>query len=161
MSYEKSPDYGGKDPTIGGVLFALFLVVAAVAAFLGWLAIAPAADAQEVKSLYWSDGDSGRFDGKEFRLADVDAPETGNGASGAKCEQERAKGYKAKEFMVELTRVGRIIATPVGEVDRYGRHVLNLSVNGKNVAVEGKNAGHLRSWRHEGSKAVEPKPNWC
>ena len=160
MSYEKSPDYGGKEPTLGGVLLIIFLVAAVVIAILAWSSLAPA-EAQTVKSLYWSDGDSGRIDGKDFRLANVDAPETGSGDKGARCEQERAKGYKAKEFMVELTRSGKITVTKTYDVDRYGRQVLDLAVNGKDLATAGKVAGQLRSWRHKGSKPQEPKPNWC
>ena len=44
-----------------------------------------------VTDLYSSDGDSGRANRVKFRLADIDAPETGGvGApGGAKCEAER------------------------------------------------------------------------
>jgi len=58
------------------------------------------------KSMYWSDGDRGRIDGMKFRLAaNIDAPEIGGvGArGGAKCGEERALGYEAKAFMIELT----------------------------------------------------------
>ena len=53
---------------------------------------------QTVNEIYWSDGDSGRINGMKFRLANVDAPETGGvGArGGAKCEAERVLGYIAK-----------------------------------------------------------------
>ena len=49
----------------------------------------------------------------KFRLANVDAPETGGvGArGGAKCEFERELGYDAKEFMVELTRSADLVIT--------------------------------------------------
>lgn len=59
-----------------------------------------------VQEIYWSDGDSGRIDGTRFRLADIDAPETGGvGArGGAKCEGERELGFAAKEAIVEMTR---------------------------------------------------------
>ena len=61
------------------------------------------------KTIYWSDGDSGRIDGMPFRLADIDAPETGGvGArGGAKCESERELGFAAKAWVVELTRTSR------------------------------------------------------
>ena len=59
--------------------------------------------------IYWSDGDSGRIDGMPFRLADIDAPETGGEGArgGAKCESERELGFAAKAWVVELTRTGR------------------------------------------------------
>ena len=73
--------------------------------------------------IYWSDGDSGRIDGMKFRLANVDAPETGGvGArGGAKCEAERVLGYVAKEFVVQLTRTEPLEITTTYGKDRYGR----------------------------------------
>ena len=69
---------------------------------------APAShEVTSASTIYWSDGDSGRLDGMDFRLADIDAPETGGvGAAigGAKCENERMLGYEAKAYMVEITR---------------------------------------------------------
>jgi len=62
-----------------------------------------------IKSIYWSDGDSGRINGSlKFRLNDIDAPETGGvGAAvgGAKCEAERAKGYESKAWAVAFTKM--------------------------------------------------------
>ena len=45
-------------------------------------------------SIYWSDADSGRLGKLKFRLANVDAPETGSmkQRGGAKCEYERELG---------------------------------------------------------------------
>ena len=77
-------------------------------------------------SIYWSDGDSGRIDGMKFRLANVDAPETGGvGAiGGAKCEFERELGFEAKEFMVDLTRNADLVITSNSGADRYDREVM-------------------------------------
>lgn len=114
-------------------------------------------------SIYWSDGDSGRLDGVKFRLANVDAPETGSigNPSGAKCDAELAKGYEAKAFMAALTRDGEIrIDNDYGE-DRYGRLVVDLSVNGEDVAAAGVRAGHLKPWPFRNGKAQAPKPDWC
>ncbi|MEL6825833.1 MAG: thermonuclease family protein [Pseudomonadota bacterium] len=114
-------------------------------------------------SIYWSDGDSGRIDGMKFRLANVDAPETGGvGArGGAKCEFERELGYDAKEFMVELTRSADLVITSSSGQDRYEREVITLSANGQDVAEAGKAAGHLGDWPHKGRKALSKKPDWC
>lgn len=119
---------------------------------------------QNVNSIYWSDGDSGRIDGMDFRLADVDAPETGGvGAAigGAECEQERELGFEAKAFMVQLTKDAELLITDREAPDRYGRLVLSLSANGEDVALTAINAGYLAPWPHQGNQALSEKPDWC
>ena len=113
--------------------------------------------------IYWSDGDSGRIDGVKFRLANVDAPETGGvGArGGAKCEYERELGFDAKAFMVELTRDAELVITSNSGPDRYDREVITLSANGQDVGDAGKAAGHLGDWPHRGRRALTKKPDWC
>lgn len=115
------------------------------------------------QSIYWSDGDSGRIDGMKFRLADVDAPETGGvGAiGGAKCEAEREIGFDAKAFMVELTRDADLVITSNSGADRYERDVITLSANGVDVGQAGIEAGHLGPWPHKGRRALTRKPDWC
>lgn len=115
------------------------------------------------RSIYWSDGDSGRIDGMKFRLADVDAPETGGvGArGGAKCEYERELGFEAKAFMVDLTRDVDLTITGSNGPDRYEREVITLSVNGEDIGALGIAAGHLGPWPHKGRRALSPKPDWC
>lgn len=114
-------------------------------------------------SIYWSDGDSGRIDGVKFRLANVDAPETGGvGArGGAKCEFERELGFNSKAFMVELTRDAELVITSNSGPDRYEREVITLSANGQDVGEAGIAAGHLGPWPHRGRRALAKKPNWC
>ncbi|WP_411819899.1 thermonuclease family protein [Hyphococcus formosus] len=115
------------------------------------------------QNIYWSDGDSGRIGSVKFRLANVDAPETGGvGArGGAKCETERKLGFDAKAYMVKISRNKAVsISTSYGE-DRYGRLVADLEVDGKDVAMLGLEAGHLRLWPHDNGRALAPKPDWC
>ena len=114
-------------------------------------------------SIYWSDGDSGRLGHLKFRLANIDAPETGSmkQRGGAKCESERAIGYDAKAFIVEFTKDKTIrIVGDYGE-DRYGRLVVDLEANGADVGKAGVDAGHLRDWLHIKGRAQSPKPDWC
>ena len=113
-------------------------------------------------SIYWSDGDSGRIDGMKFRLANVDAPETGGvGArGGAKCEFERELGFEAKAFIVDLTRDAELVITSTSGKDRYEREVITLSANGQDVAQAGVAAGHLGDWPHKGGRARSKKPDW-
>jgi len=99
----------------------------------------------------------------KFRLADVDAPETGGvGArGGAKCEAERVIGFEAKAFMVDLTGDGALVITSNSGPDRYDRDVITLSVDGRDVARAGVEAGHLEDWPHKGRRALTKKPDWC
>lgn len=113
--------------------------------------------------VYWSDGDSGRLNGNKFRLANVDAPETGGvGArGGAKCEAERELGFEAKAFLVELTRNKDLQVIASYGPDRYDREVVELAINGKPLADIAIEAGHLRPWPHKGRRALAKKPDWC
>ena len=123
----------------------------------------------QISSIYWSDGDSGRitFTSGEtipFRINDRDAPETGGvGAAigGAKCEKERELGFASKGWVVEYTRGKELKITKDHGADRYDRKIIDLSVNEKDLGDTGIQLGHYRSWRHDGKKALEPRPDWC
>lgn len=132
-------------------------------AFLG--VSAEASKVVKVKSIYWSDADSGRINGSlKFRLNSVDAPETGGvGAAigGAQCEKERELGFEAKEWIVGFTNEKALdVSKDYGE-DRYGRLIIDLSSGGVDVGREGVSKGHLKEWPHEGSKTLSSKPIWC
>ena len=122
-----------------------------------------------IASIYWSDGDSGRITLKDgtiikFRLNDIDAPETGGvGAAigGAKCEKERELGYLAKEWAVEYTRDVSVTITADHGEDRHGRNIFDLAANDNDVGQAGIEAGVYGSWKHDGKKALEPRPEWC
>ena len=118
-----------------------------------------------IKSIYWSDGDSGRVNGTlKFRLNDVDAPETGGvGAAigGAKCEDERAKGYESKAWVVEFTKNMELKITQTHGEDRHGRLIIDLSSNGLDVGKFGIDLGHYQSWPHDGKNALARRPMWC
>ena len=123
----------------------------------------------DIRSIYWSDGDSGRItlesgEVLKFRRNDIDAAETGGvGAAigGAKCEKERELGFKAKEWAVEYTRDVEIVITDDHGDDRHGRNIFDLSANKQDVGQSGIAAGVYGSWRHDGKKALGPRPNWC
>jgi len=114
-------------------------------------------------SIYWSDGDSGRIDGVKFRLANIDAPETGRigQRSGAKCLEEVELGKQAKAFVISLTNDANLnILKNYGE-DRYDRLVIDLSVNGEDISTIGTRKGFYKSWKHKNGRSVEKKPSWC
>ena len=131
--------------------------------FLLLLVAGCSASKAEYESIYWSDGDSGRLGETKFRLSNIDAPETGGvGAiGGAKCEHERELGFKAKAFMVGLTKDRRITITAEYGTDRYDRLVVDLSVDGADITKAAIAAGHLKPWPHKGRKQITKKPDWC
>ena len=70
-------------------------------------------------------------------------------------------GKQAKEFVTSLTNNADInISKNYGE-DRYGRLVVDLNVNGKDIAVIGLRRGFFRSWKHKNGRSIERKPLWC
>lgn len=68
------------------------------------------------------DGDTFRADGTRFRVRGIDTPELG---------QPRAEA--AKQRLGELLASGRVTVTPRA-VDKFGRTVADVHVNGRNVA---------------------------
>lgn len=140
-------------------LYILAVVVAALAASAAEI-IPPS---ERATSVYWSDADSGRLDGEPFRLANVDAPEKGGvGAiGGAKCEKERERAFAAKEFIVELTRNADVRISKSYGMDKYDREVVDISVDGKDLAALGLDAGVYKPWPHKGQRALSRKPDWC
>lgn len=120
--------------------------------------------AQPRSAIDWDDADSGTLDGVDFRLADVDAPETGGVGSpnGAKCEEERVLGKAAKAFMVETTRGKHLIITGRDPApDKWERQVLSLSIDGKDLGQLGIAAGHMKPYVFENGRAKTKKPKWC
>ena len=118
----------------------------------------------------WTDGDSGSIilengDKVKFRLADTDAPESRSMRSrygAAKCEAERRLGITAKRTVRALTDNSDVAITSIRQVDRYGRWVVRLSVNGVDLADEMQRRGLHGSWRHDArNRSLEPKPDWC
>lgn len=114
-------------------------------------------------TIYWSDGDSGKLGDLKFRLANIDAPETGSlkQRGGAKCEAERELGYEAKAYMVWLSNGKQIEIIRNYDKDKYGRLVVDLTANGIDIATAAVEAGHLKPWPHKKGRALSPKPNWC
>jgi len=122
----------------------------------------------DIKSVYWSDGDSGRIvlikgDIIKFRIDDWDAPETGGvGAAigGAKCEAEREHGYLAKKYMVDNTKYITSWEHS-NEYDRYKRLLARPYIDDFELANRAAENDLLRSWKHDGGRALEQRPKWC
>jgi endonuclease YncB( thermonuclease family) len=114
----------------------------------------------------WDDADSGRINGQRFRVADVDAPETGGvGAAvgAARCEHERELGLAAKAWAEGLTNGADVTIIKEHGFDdmREPRHLLDIAVNGKDYATLGIESGHLKRWDHNGTRPLQIKPDWC
>ena len=131
-----------------------------------WISITVSlsADGQPVHSIEWHDGDSGKINDIAFRLADIDAPESGpvGSLTGAKCEKERSSGRLAKDWIVEFTRGKSLVITGRDPtLDDFGRVVLTLSVNGKDLGDLGVAARRYRPYIFENGKSMFSKPLWC
>jgi endonuclease YncB( thermonuclease family) len=127
-------------------------------------AMSGAAAAQPVHSIDWDDADSGTVNGVDFRLADVDAPETGGVGSrnGARCKEERELGFQAKAWLADFL-VGKslVITGRDPKLDDYGRVVMSLSVDGKDLGELGLAAGRYKPHVFENGRAKGKKPRWC
>lgn len=131
-----------------------------------WLLVAVGlpADAQPVHSIDWDDGDSGTINDVDFRLADVDAPESGpvGSPNGAKCEKERSSGRLAKDWVVVFTRGKSLVITGLDpKLDHFGEVVLTLSVNGRDLGDSGVAARRYRPYIFDNGKPNFSKPLWC
>lgn len=152
-------DGAGSALTLGNHMLRTPLLALTLAA----CAAAPSS-AQSVQNIYWHDGDSGRIDGVDFRLADVDAPETGGVGSvnGAKCEAERVQGFKAKEWVLNATKGKALTVTSRDPArDQWDRKVLKLSVDGKDLGDLAVAAGFLKPYVFENGRQTQKKPTWC
>lgn len=120
-------------------------------------------EGQTHTQIYWSDGDSGRLSGLKFRLNSIDAPETAYRKVGksAECDKEIELGYLSKAFMLDLTKGQTVTVDKFYEFDRWGRAVVDLSVNGQDIAQTGMKSDALRSWKHKKGRALEKRPDWC
>ena len=119
-----------------------------------------------ITELYWSDAHSGRINGNRFRLSNINAPETGSVGAAvgpAQCQKERERGFAAKEFVVELTRVADLRISAFYGYDNMPepRLLIDLTADGEDVGNAGISAGFLQPWPHDGNKALAPKPDWC
>lgn len=75
------------------------------------------------------DGDTLRCQAERIRLIGIDAPETEQ----AKCASERARGLAAKDRLRELLAPGFTVERD--GVDRYGRTLATVRVNGRDVGA--------------------------
>ncbi|MBY0565065.1 MAG: thermonuclease family protein [Hyphomonadaceae bacterium] len=100
------------------------------------------------------DGDTleDRADGRVYRLANIDAPETGEFA---RCFHERRAGERAKWAAVNAIRsASRVSVRRTRRRDRFGRVVAYVFVDGVDLGELLMAQGLARAWRGW-------RPAWC
>src|ERR1700754_2907932 len=68
--------------------------------------------------------------GPTYRILGYDTPET----HFAKCDEERALGLKAKARLEELLDHGEVKVLEKGKLDKYGRTLATVTINGEDLA---------------------------
>jgi hypothetical protein len=100
--------------------------------------------------IYVIDGDTFDLNGTRIRVAGIDAPET----HPSRCPEEAALGQAATQKLAELLR-GRPLWISGIKVDRYGRNVAYVRVNGEDVADAMIGSGLARNY--DGKQ----RQGWC
>lgn len=106
-------------------------------------------------SLRVIDGDTIELSGETVRIANIDTPETAR----AKCEAERVRGYAATQALADLLSRGAVTlqrGDPKSrrQVDRYGRTLGLVFVDGHDVGELLITVGHARRWTGK-------RRSWC
>lgn len=102
-------------------------------------------------SLSVHDGDSIRCGRERIRIQDIDAPEL---PDSPKCHDRRRryawcnyrKGYEARDALREFLSQGPVMVQRTG-VDRYGRTLALVTVNGRDAGAYLVGHGLARWWR--------------
>lgn len=97
------------------------------------------------------DGDTIRCNGERVRIVDIDAPEL---PDSPKCKDRRASyawcdfgaGYKSRDALRGLLASGQVRIQRVG-VDKYGRTLAYVSVNGRDAGQYLISLGLARRWQ--------------
>src|SRR5688500_5406783 len=85
--------------------------------------------AAHAASLHVSDGDTFTLDGERIRIENIDAPELFS----PQCESERRLAITAKRELERLLAAGPIVLVRAARLDRHGRTIAKVRVNGKDV----------------------------
>ena len=103
------------------------------------------------------DGDTvdDRATGVRYRLANIDAPETGDNA---KCFWERSRGEDAKWAAIRLVRAAKVVSVRrTFRHDIYGRRVAYVLVDGEDLGALLLAEGLARPWRGARRKWCGPR----
>jgi micrococcal nuclease len=100
------------------------------------------------------DGDTikDRKTGVRYRLANIDAPETGDNA---RCFPERVKGEEAQREAIRIVRTARVVeARLTGRTDIHGRTLALIVADGRDLGGLLIKAGLARAWSGQ-------RERWC
>ena len=97
------------------------------------------------------DGDTLRCNGERVRIANIDAPEL---PDSPKCHDRRASyawcdyaaGARSRDALAQLVSRGQVKLERVG-VDKYGRTLGRVTVNGRDAGAYLVSLGLARWWR--------------
>jgi endonuclease YncB( thermonuclease family) len=103
------------------------------------------------------DGDTIRIDGVTIRLLDIDTPETYR----PRCEAELVAGLAAKQRLRALLDGGAVAYVPNGKLDRYGRTLAHVLVNGADVGAVLLAEGYALHWEPGPEAKAERLRHWC
>lgn len=93
--------------------------------------------------------------GTRYRLANIDAPETGDKA---KCHRERERGEEAAATAAYLVvKAGTVTVRRTFRVDRYGRSIAFVLVDGVDLGELLVARGLARPWRGQRRRWCGPK----
>lgn len=79
-----------------------------------------------------------------YRIVNIDTPETG---SRARCQAERDLANRATQQARALISSGEVELRPTGRLDRYGRTIAFVLVNGRDLGETLIADGLARPWR--------------
>jgi endonuclease YncB( thermonuclease family) len=97
------------------------------------------------------DGDSVNYQGRQIRIADIDAPELGS----PQCREEYRLGLDAEARLQQLLNQGPFRLEPVDRAqDRYGRELFVLTRQGASLGKVLESEGLAHPW-------VGHKLPWC
>lgn len=98
------------------------------------------------------DGDTFDYRGERIRVENLDAPEIGERS---RCALERQRGFAAKRYAIRLMKQGtRFEIYGFNHIDRFGRKVARLRIDGRDFGDLMVDAGVARYWRGGPS-------DWC
>ncbi|MBP7705149.1 MAG: thermonuclease family protein [Caulobacter sp.] len=139
------------------IVWALILAVLAAAYFIKGGFSTPADAAPRLQgalvpaaAIRITDGDTFRIADERIRIANIDTPEM---PGRARCDAEAQLALVAKARLGQLLSGGEIRVARDG-VDRYGRTLATVSVDGADVGEQLVREGAARRW--EGHRA-----RWC
>lgn len=114
----------------------------------------PVASVRQIRVI---DGDTIALGSEHIRLLDIDAPETHS----PRCAAELAKGREATDYLRRLVAGAGGAAIERAGLDKYGRTLAHLSLDGRDAGDLMLRAGLAVRWRPGHAAWEERAAHWC